>query len=249
MDPALGLIRTFEGFRETPYWDVNALRTGYGSDTVTLADGRVVPVTADTRVTREDAERDLARRVQTEFIPRAAQAVGREAWSALSPSQKAALASITYNYGSLPDSVAAAVRSGDPMAAAEAIRALGSHNDGVNAKRRSKEAAIYAGQALPEGGVDEVPQLTDRNPIRLAMAYASGRMTPEDAALYEEGMAAGVFPKVEKRGTVKVPESTALSDYAAQIAERQRNRAPVQITPLESITSAAPYARFPGLGA
>jgi hypothetical protein len=56
---------------------VNALRTGYGSDTVTLADGRVVPVTADTRVTREDAERDLARRVQTEFIPRAAQAVGR----------------------------------------------------------------------------------------------------------------------------------------------------------------------------
>jgi hypothetical protein len=96
-------------------------------------------------------------------------------------------------------------------------------------------------------GADTAPR--DRNPIRLALAYASGKMTPEDAALYEEGMAAGVFPKAEKRGTVKVPESTALSDYAAQIAERQRNRAPVQITPLESITSAAPYARFPGLGA
>lgn len=246
MDPALSLIRTFEGFRETPYWDVNALRTGYGSDTVTLADGRIVPVAADTRVTREDAERDLDRRVQTEFIPRAVEAVGAEAWGRLTPSQKAALASITYNYGSLPGSVAAAVRSGDPMAAAEAIRALGSHNDGVNAKRRAKEAAIYAGQEMPEGS--EAPS-ADRNPIRLAMAYASGKMTPEDAALYEEGMAAGVFPKAEKRGAVKAPESTALSDYAAQIAERQRNRAPVQITPLESITSAAPYARFPGLGA
>ena len=36
---AFDLIKRFEGFRTTPYWDVNAYRTGYGSDTVTLADG------------------------------------------------------------------------------------------------------------------------------------------------------------------------------------------------------------------
>ena len=29
------IIAQFEGFRETPYWDVNAYRTGYGSDTIT----------------------------------------------------------------------------------------------------------------------------------------------------------------------------------------------------------------------
>lgn len=244
MTPALDLIRRFEGFRESPYWDVNALRTGYGSDSVTLADGSVVPVGPDTRVTRADAERDLSRRVQTEFIPRAVAAVGSDAWGRLNPSQQAALASITYNYGRLPGSVAEAVRSGDTAAAAAAIMALGTHNGGVNEDRRAEEAAIFAGEAgVPSSGAPDAPQ-SDRNPMRLAMAYASGRMTPEDAALYEQGVAAGVFPAVKKREAAP----NALDTYAQQIAARQQQRQPVQITPLEQITSAAPFARFPGLG-
>jgi GH24 family phage-related lysozyme (muramidase) len=152
MNEALSLIREFEGFRETPYWDVNAFRTGYGSDTITLADGRVVPVRQGMAVTREDAERDLLRRVNGEFAPRAASAVGA-GWERLSPAQQAALVSITYNYGSLPSSVARAAATGDVAATEAAIRALSGHNDGVNRGRRNREADIFAGMAaLPDVG-------------------------------------------------------------------------------------------------
>lgn len=158
-DPTLDLIREHEGFRETPYWDVNALRTGYGSDTVTLADGTVKPVVEGTVVSREDAERDLKRRVDTEFRPRVISAVGAETFANLSPNQQAALTSITYNYGSLPESVARAVQSGDMNAAAAAIDALGVHNDGINARRRRQEAELFAGGGgVRTGLADLVPE-------------------------------------------------------------------------------------------
>ena len=155
---AFDLIRRFEGYRSSPYWDVNAYRAGYGSDTVTLADGRVVPISQGMSVTTQDAQRDLERRVTTEFAPRAAAKVGEAVWAKLSEPQRAALTSITYNYGDLPDSVAAKVMSGDMQSAALSIRALGSHNDGVNAKRRTAEASIFAGGALPAGALPTDPQ-------------------------------------------------------------------------------------------
>lgn len=206
---ALTLIRNFEGFKETPYWDVNALRTGYGSDTVTLADGTVQPVGKDTRVTREDADRDLARRVQTEFMPRAAKAVGEDIFAALPDNQKAALTSIAYNYGTLPSNVAKAVRSGDPANVASAIRALAKHNDGVNADRRNMEASVFlGGRTGTGGGADsgqaanyEAPKPIEKNPLRLAWAYRNGKMTPEDAALYERGLSAGAFGQPKEQAT------------------------------------------------
>lgn len=147
-----GLLRQFEGFRETPYWDVNAYRTGYGSDTVTLADGRVVPVQPGMTISRADAERDLMRRVQTEFAPRAASQVGAEIWGALPEHVRAPLISLAYNYGSLPDSVVAAVRTGDPERIAAAIEARATDNDGINAGRRRQEAAIIrSGGAIDLG--------------------------------------------------------------------------------------------------
>lgn len=238
MTDALALIRSFEGFRDTPYWDVNALRTGYGSDTVTLPDGTVQRVTEGTRVTREDADRDLQRRVQTEFIPRAASAVGPEIFAGMSPQQQAALASITYNYGELPSSVAAAARSGDPVATAEAIRALGSHNDGINRDRRNREADIFAGSAdLPAGE-------TPANPYaRLAYAYANGKMTPEDEAIYERGMSEGVLPKAEK---TKPMQPDPLAIYAAT-AMRPREQSPPQPLQVAAATNATPLQRFPGI--
>ena len=234
MEQYLALLRQFEGFRETPYWDVNALRTGYGSDTITGPDGTVKPVTADTYVSRDDAERDLQRRVQTEFAPKAARAVGEEAFAALSPSQQAALVSITYNYGSLPSSVASAARSGDPQATAAAIRALGSHNGGVNKGRRDKEADVFLGAAT--GMEAEGAGSIDRNPARLAWAYANGKMTPEDAAIYERGMNAGAFPKAEPQ-----KQRSPLDQYAASIAARRQRPGP-EIIPLE-----AGLQNFPGL--
>ena len=194
-DPTLGLIKQFEGFRETPYWDVNALRTGYGSDTVTMADGSVQRVGEGTRVTQADADRDLQRRVQTEFMPIAARAVGEEAFAGLAPNQKAALTSIAYNYGELPSSVAAAVRSGDPRAAAEAIAALGSHNGGVNADRRRKEAEFYLSgstggnvtmSAKGEGAVPSVADpLADPYVQKLMQVMAMPGLTPEQRSVVE----------------------------------------------------------------
>lgn len=142
----MSLLREFEGFRATPYWDVNAYRTGYGSDTITRADGRVVKVTKGMRVTRADAERDLARRVK-EFEGTARKQVGAREWGALPPHVQAALVSVAYNYGSLPANVANAVKTGNIESIAAAVASRGSDNGGVNRSRRSREADIIRGGA------------------------------------------------------------------------------------------------------
>ena len=141
---AMSLLRKFEGFRETPYWDVNAHRVGYGSDTITTADGRKVKVEQGMKVSRADAERDLARRTK-EFERGAAGQVGVQAWNNLEPNVQAALVSVAYNYGSLPSNVVDAVRSGDVTRIAASVEFRGSDNGGVNRKRRIEEANIIRG--------------------------------------------------------------------------------------------------------
>lgn len=141
---AADFLRRREGFRESPYYDVNAFRAGYGSDTATLADGTVVPVRQGMTVSREDAERDLTRRIP-EFERRVVSAVGQDQYAALPPNAQAALISIAYNYGTLPGSIRAAARSGDPAALAQAVAGLAGDNEGVNAIRRREEAAMIAG--------------------------------------------------------------------------------------------------------
>ncbi len=144
-----GLIRSKEGFRTTAYWDVNAWRTGYGSDTYTTADGKVHKVTQDSVITQEDAERDLDRRINTEFMPAAIGAMGVDAWSNLSPAAQAVMVSLSYNYGAGAwtgrlKGVADAAKSGDPVAVAAAVRGLAGDNNGVNSGRRNAEADMVA---------------------------------------------------------------------------------------------------------
>lgn len=138
------VIAEFEGFSKTAYWDVDAWRTGFGSDTVTRADGSVEKVTEDTVVTREDAERDLARRT-VEFSETASRNVGAEAWEALPANVKSALTSVAYNYGNIPSRIREAVRSGDVEAIAAAVEGLAGDNGGINRNRRMREAAIIRG--------------------------------------------------------------------------------------------------------
>lgn len=144
------LIGQFEGYRDNPYWDVNAYRAGFGSDTTTLADGSVVPIRQGMTVNREDSLRDLNRRIGSEFRPSVVRAVGQDAYSRLSEPQRAVLDSLAYNYGAGAwgkglRGVASAVQTPGTEDDVKAIRALSSHNDGVNAKRRAKEADIYGG--------------------------------------------------------------------------------------------------------
>lgn len=154
-DLTTDLIKQREGFISKPEYDVNAYRAGYGSDTVTRADGSVEKVKPGMSVSREDAERDLQRRIQTEFVPKAAAKVGEENWSRLPENARAALTSVAYNYGNIPNRIVPAVQSGNPEAIAKAIESLAGDNKGVNAGRRMQEANIARGTGLP--GSQAVP--------------------------------------------------------------------------------------------
>ena len=144
---APGVVKHFEGFIAKAKVDTDGkYRVGYGSDTVTRADGKPEKVTADTVVTKEDAERDLARRLPL-FQDDLKKKIGTAAWDALTPEAQASLSSIVYNYGSLPDSLVKPVQSGDPAQIAQAIRGLSGHNGGINASRRAREAVNVADAA------------------------------------------------------------------------------------------------------
>ena len=165
------VLRQFEGFIAKPQWDVNHLRLGYGSDTITTASGQVVEVTAGMTVTREDAERDLQRRIASEFMPAARAKVGAEAWDKLPPDAQAVLTSLAYNYGSLGKvpTVVNAARAGDLSAMASAIEARQYDNNGVNKTRRLKEAAIVrnagsSATATNSSGADSQTTASTTNP-------------------------------------------------------------------------------------
>lgn len=148
-DLTTDLIKQREGYIERPKFDVNAYRAGYGSDTVTLPDGTVQKVTPGMRVSREDAERDLQRRIQTEFVPKAAAKVGEDVWATLPENTRAALTSVAYNYGTVPSRIVPAVQSGNPETIARAIESLAGDNKGINAGRRMQEANIARGTGMP----------------------------------------------------------------------------------------------------
>lgn len=144
LDQSLNMIRKHEGFRTGTYWDVNARRLGYGSDTITNKDGSVRKVRKGDTVTREQAELDLRRRTQ-EFMNSASKTIGEKAFNNLPASAQASLTSLTYNYGSLNKlpNVVKAARSGDLVMLSRAIESLGSHNKGINRKRRQEEANYF----------------------------------------------------------------------------------------------------------
>jgi GH24 family phage-related lysozyme (muramidase) len=139
------MLRQFEGFKSQPYWDVNHWRVGYGSDTVTRANGSIEPVTPFTTVSRADAERDLTRRVN-QSSQQVQASIGADAWNKLSPQAQSSLTSVAYNYGHVPEQLIGPAQSGDPNALAAAIQSLPS-----NPGRRSQEAANVLGRFTLRG--------------------------------------------------------------------------------------------------
>jgi GH24 family phage-related lysozyme (muramidase) len=135
-------IAKLEGFSPTAYWDVNAYRIGYGSDTITYPDGRIEKVTKDSTVTKELAALDLSRRAK-EFESVANKQIGDI--DALPESAQVALTSVAYNYGSLPKSVVEAAKTQDPNLIANAIESLHTQDNGINAHRRKAEANFIRG--------------------------------------------------------------------------------------------------------
>lgn len=138
---AVELLRDFEGFREGTYWDVNHHRTGYGSDTITTASGQIKKVQKGDRVSKADAERDLARRVND--LTQTASAKSGPGWNQLPEGAKAAIVSVAYNYGDASPRLAPlweAAGEGNADKVASLIESFAGDNDGVNRGRRQKEA-------------------------------------------------------------------------------------------------------------
>ena len=151
LNQTIALLKSVEGFRSKAYWDKNAFRVGFGSDTVTRADGRVERVTAGTSgITEADALRDLTRRIE-EFTNVVKGQIGSERFNQFSASQQAALTSIAYNYGTLPKRILDAVRRGTNEEIAAAVRGLKGDNGGINAGRREREAQMLE---MPNLAVD-----------------------------------------------------------------------------------------------
>jgi GH24 family phage-related lysozyme (muramidase) len=130
------LIAYFEGFSAKPYWDVNAWRIGYGSDTEGPSQFRVTKGMPPT--TRERALQNLALRVP-EFQRIVINAIGPGGWDRLKPYEQSALTSVAYNYGRVPFKV----DLDNPHITATRIKALRTHNKGINASRRDQEANFY----------------------------------------------------------------------------------------------------------
>jgi tape measure domain-containing protein len=207
---ATDLIKKFEGFISTAKWDVNAFRTGFGSDTTTSEAGVVSPVTAATTTTEEAALRDLNRRIG-EFQAVIVSQIG-SAFGQFTEPVQAALTSVAYNYGRLPASVAAAARTGDTEAVAKAVESLS-----ANPQRRAEEAAVIrSGQfGLTEQHAASVAFLEDQKQAAAAAADEARQKQEEltqakadfEAMLKAEGEAI-------KLEISNIGKSTAAQEYA-----------------------------------
>ena len=179
---ASALIRQFEGFSDKAKIDSDGkYRVGYGSDTTTSASGQYSSVTAETTTTREDAERDLARRI-VEFQTEAARQIG-PAWARLTDEAKASITSVAYNYGHVPGSVVTAAQTGGNS---EIAGAIGSPSS--NLGRRAQEAANITGggaavtdPAKVREGNEAIAEQQDR--INALNAAKSGGTEIEKATL------------------------------------------------------------------
>lgn len=146
----LSLIMAFEGYQPTAAMDVNHVRLGYGSDTVTDADGTVREVMPGDATTPEAAQRDLERRIP-ETVQGIISVVGADAWGALDSNAQAAVTSLAYNYGGISGlpSLQRAIQSGDAAQISAAIQRRATDNGGINASRRTQEADLVLGRSIP----------------------------------------------------------------------------------------------------
>jgi GH24 family phage-related lysozyme (muramidase) len=134
------LIAHFEGFAPKAYWDVNAFRVGYGSDT---EGPEQIKVRRNTTTTRDRALQNLQARIP-EYENTIIEQIGEAEWHNLPENAKAALLSFAYNYGSLTPTLETFLKTGKVGEVASAIQDRGVDNQGVNARRRYTEAAFVA---------------------------------------------------------------------------------------------------------
>lgn len=107
-------LKKYEGFAKNAYWDVNAYRIGYGSDTITLDNGTIRKVAKGDTTNIANATKNLMHRLENEFIPTVIKQIGEEDFNRLPQTAQVSLISFAYNYGSISKpKIIDAARSGD----------------------------------------------------------------------------------------------------------------------------------------
>lgn len=161
-------LRLSEGLRTNAYMDespghpeLNHWAIGYGMHQIVRPDGTTEEVTAFTKITPEEAERNLG--IQAAKAAQTAQTAIGPAWSSMAPGAKAALTSVVYNYGHVPNDIATAAQGDDANALASAIASHAHDNAGVNSQRRLAEAGAVLGKfglSGPEATTTPQPTMT-----------------------------------------------------------------------------------------
>ncbi len=250
-------IKGFEGFAGVGGFDVTADRAGYGSDTKTdPITGEVTRIEEGMTVTLEEAEADLNRRLTTEFVPSVVDAVGADTFYAMDPATQAALTSIAYNYGAgwaskLP-TLAAAARSGDRDAIADAIAARAGDNDGINESRRLSEAEmVRTGSSsfappVPEVDVSEsvvpeavepvIPEFNIRDPEEDMNLFPVDSEAP-DFSIRDPEEDIGLFPDADESDL----DQGSLIDQSTQDAINEAVAAVITGTQIEDTDTVVGY--------
>lgn len=162
VETASDLLRKFEGYISKPKWDVNAYRLGYGSDTIELPNGTWRKVLKTDTTTKEYAEKDLKRRLTTEFIPRVKNQIGEPYWSNLPIPAQASLVSLAYNYGRITKQpIIKAAKSGDLNALSKAI-VDSTYNDNPILRDRRKKEADFAKSVTTKKESEKAGEITTK---------------------------------------------------------------------------------------
>ena len=122
-------------------------RIGYGSDTVTDANGRVTKVTSSSRTTSEDAKFDLTRRITNDFKPKVVSRLNSRGvnYNDLPLKVQVVFLDLAYNYGTLWfDFIEAYKSDGKAGIIAELNRRIARGESQVPSRRR-KEIAYLNG--------------------------------------------------------------------------------------------------------
>ena len=135
------LIAGEEGVRLKAYKDSGGVPTiGYGETKgVRLGD----TITKEKAVVRLRSSIESHRKV-------AIKQVGAEKWNKLDENTKAVLTSVAYNYGSLPDRIMPAVKTGDSEKIAQSLSLLHGDNGGILKARRERESGFIRTGSSPK---------------------------------------------------------------------------------------------------
>ena len=153
------LIAGEEGVRTKAYQDSEGIWTiGYGQTTI---NGRAVK--QGDQISKEEALTGFRSNVKS-HAQRAINQVGEKRWQQLDPKARAVLTSLAYNYGSIPDAVLPAAKSGSTEDIAKSMNKLYGHNNGDLKGRRQREQSILRGNLQGDAG----------NAVRLDKDFVAG---------------------------------------------------------------------------